>query len=585
MLIAGLMSCLMVDESIGDAFIDAAMPSFFSSIYLLANALYNISLLAILCPSGVVLGIFLYYTLVYRRAKKSHKERKILLQMERRNGDIGRKDKLFRQETRRPKGIAYGAGEFTQRLLVSINDGIVTFISYVSKKRLKKRVAVESAFTYNWCAMNKPALHQGTIYSNLGRGSILAIRLQGNFNAKDNDTNMLNPVRKRKVVPNPPEIMRMVKVSHMWWTVHDGHLNSIVRPRVHQPSMIAQSAGHLFRSDYSFARKSHRELRATIFFDAGEALLRIWSNLLITTVHEKGVDYDWKVELFEVPASALLEELQNVFDAFYPDGIPMSEVEKKEACELFSKWIQGQHSSHLTGGMCSDSQMIPFKAFHGWFYDLSEMIHSAMSDRLLTYVLLLSHRSNATSADAVRLLNIIAPKHSNTIYKTYISIRPSSVVAPPLKTMYTENYYFGSPLLSRRWYNRRGHHSIQDIDCQSDDDDLYYTYAQSSLDYDDLYSTYAQSFSEGRLPDSINPMNNLVGSPRNFSYPQDPQEVNNDSKSEDLYCTCPEGVSVENASPSTHPQKSLKGGLQNICKLRDPLRKTPLRSIYPRAPQ
>ena len=50
-LIAGLMSCLMVNESNGDAFINAAMPSFFSSTYLLANVLYNISLLAILCRS------------------------------------------------------------------------------------------------------------------------------------------------------------------------------------------------------------------------------------------------------------------------------------------------------------------------------------------------------------------------------------------------------------------------------------------------------------------------------------------------------------------------------------------------------
>ena len=76
-LIAGLMSCLMVNESIGDAFIDAAMPSFFSLLYMLADALYKISLLAILCPVIAVLGIFLYYRLLYRPAKKSHRERKI----------------------------------------------------------------------------------------------------------------------------------------------------------------------------------------------------------------------------------------------------------------------------------------------------------------------------------------------------------------------------------------------------------------------------------------------------------------------------------------------------------------------------
>ena len=566
------MSCLLVNESIGDAFIDCAMPSLFSSVYVLANDLYHISLLAILCPTSVVLGIILYYRLVYLRAKKSLQEREILLLMRDRKGDFGREEKLFRQNTykelnRRSSGVVYGFGEFIQRLLVSLNDGIVILIAHVSDMRLKKRVAVESAFTYKWCAMNKPALHQGTMFSNRGRDSISISRLEIGYDGEGSVNDGYYPVRKRKIVPNPPEITRMVKASHMWWTAHDGQSNSTSDSLVRQLSTVSQSAGHLFKSDFSSARESHRELRATVFFDTGEALLRIWSNLLMVAVQEKGVDHDWKVELFEVPASALLEELQNVFDAFYPDGIPMSTVEKKEACELFSKWIQGQESSRLGGGMCLDSQMIPFKAFHGWFYDLSEMIHNSMSDRLLTHTLLLTRRSNAASADAVRLLNVIAPKHSNTIYKTYISVRRPSVVALSVNTMYTENPFFGSPLLSCHSYNPKGHDPIPDIKRHTDGNDLYATYDQNPLG--------------GRLPDSVYPINNLGGSPRNFTYPRKIHDVN---KSDGLYCTYPEGDSVENASPSAHPHSSLKGSPHNIRELRDPLRRTPLNSIYPHTP-
>ena len=517
-LIAGLMSCLMVNESMGDAFIDAAMPSFFSSIYILANALYKISLPAILCPSIAVVGIFLYYTLVYRRAKKSHQKRKILRQTRKRNSDIGREDKLFRQNTRRPREAAYGVVEFVQRLLVSLNDGIVTVIVHISDKRLKKRVTVESAYSHRWCAMNKPALHQGTMLSNRVRNNTSVIRLEGEYNGEDSANNGHDLVRRRKIVPNPPEIIRMVKASQMWWTVHDGQLNTIAGSL----SITVQPADHLFRSDYPVARESRRELRATIFFDTGEALLRVWSNLLIAAVHEKGMGHDWKVELFEVPASVLLKELRNIFDAFYPDGIPMSEVEKREACELFSKWIQGQESSQSSDGVCSHSQMIPFKAFHGWFYDLSEMIHQSTYDRLLSHILLLTQRSNAASADAVRLLNVIAPKHSHTIYKTYISVRPSSVVALPLNSMCTENPFFGSPLISRHSHNPSGQDSIPDI--------------KGRTDGNDLYSTYGQSPEGGRLSDSIYPMNDLEGSPRNFTYPQKIHDVN---KSNDLYCAYP----------------------------------------------
>ena len=567
-LIAGLMSCLMVNESIGDAFIDCAMPSFFSSTYLLANVLYNISLLAILCPTSVVLGIFLYHKLVYRYAKKSHKKRKILLQVRKRSGDFGRGEKLLRQKTykelnRRPRGMAYDFCYFIRRLLVSINDGIVTFIAHVSDKRLKKRVAVEIAHSGDWCAMNKPALHQGTMHSNFGRDSISVVKLEDGHSGKDSANDGHNIVRKRKIVQNPPEIMRMVKASHMWWTVHDGQPNSISGSRARQPLITAQFSCQPLRSDNPSGRRSVRVLRATIFFDTGEALLRILSNLLTPAVYAKGVDNDLKVELFEVPASALLEELQNIFDTFYPDGIPMSEAEKKETCELFSKWILGQDSARLSGTKCSDSQIVSFKAFHGWFYDLSEMIHNSMSERLFTHILLLTNRSNGASAGAFKLLNVVAPKHSNTIYNTYISARPTPVIVPPLKAMYTENYYFGCPLLSRRWYNPRGYDSMQNIDYQRDDDDLYSTYAQRSLG--------------GQLSDSIYPLNNLGGSPRNFTYPHKIRDVD---KGDDLYCTYPEGDSIENASPFSHPHRSPKGSPHNIRGLRYPLRKTTRNPVY-----
>ena len=448
----------MVNESIGDAFIDAVMPSFFTSIYLLANALYKISLLAVLCPFCAVAAIFLYHTFVYRRAKKSHEERKILLQLRKRHGNFGREE-ARRLKTRHSREEAYGAGDFIRRLIVSLNDVIVTLITYLSDERLKRRVAVESAFVYKWRAMNKPALHQGTMHPNRVSDNISVIRLEEN--AIDNHY----PVSKVKIVPYPLEIARMVKASHMWWTAHDSQSSSILDSLVHQTSII-------FRSDYSLAIESRRELRATIIFDTEEALLLIFSKLSTAAVHEKGVDNDWKVELFEVPASALLEELQNIFDTFYPDGIPMSEVEKKEACELFREWIQGHDSSQSSGGVCSDSQMVRFKDFEDWFNDLSERIHDLTSDRLLTHILLLSHRSNAASADAVRLLNIVAPKRSNAVDMSSQSVRQSPVIASSQSTKSTENPFFGSPLLSPYSYKSPDRDSIQDIEHHGNGNDL-----------------------------------------------------------------------------------------------------------------
>ena len=497
-LIAGLMSCLMADESIGDSVIDAVMPSFFTSIYALADALYQKSLLAVLLPSIAVVGIFFYYMLVYRRAKKSHQEREILLQTRKRSGDFGREEK-------RPIGVAYGVGEFFQRLFVSFNDGIVTLITHFSGEGLKKRVAVESTFSYEWCAMNKPVLHQGTIHSNLGWESISILELKGVYNGEDIANHGHYSVQKRT---NPPEITRMVKASHMWWTVDDGQSNSISGSHVHQPSIV-------FRSDYNIARESQRELRATIFFDTGEALLRIWSNLVIGAFEEKGMNNDWKVEFFEVPASVLLNELQNVFDGFYPDGIPMSEVEKKEACERFREWIQD--CSQSSGELCLESQMVLFKEFHDWFYDLSESIHDLTSDRLLTHILLLTHSSNGASANALKLLRAVAPKRSNIIYTSSYPARQSPVVIPSSYTIYTENPSLGSPLIPSNLHNPGCLDLARDIKHHVDDDDLYSIYIENPVG--------------GSLPDSIYPMNNLGGSPRNFT---SPQAINDVLKGNDL---------------------------------------------------
>ena len=216
------------------------------------------------------------------------------------------------------------------------------------------------------------------------------------------------------------------------------------------------------------------------------------------------MDHDWKVELYEVPASVLLKQLQNIFD-----GIPMSKVEKKEACDLLREWIQD--SSQSSGGEYSDSQMVLFKEFHSWFYDLTEMIHNSMIDRLLSHILLLTHHSGAASVDTGKLLNTVAPKHSSIIYTSSYPARPAPVVALSENTMYTENPVLGSPLISPHSYNPGGQDSIQDI--------------KRHADGHDLYSTYGQRSPEGRLPDSIYPMNNLEGSPRNTTYPQVTHDV------------------------------------------------------------
>ena len=72
--------------------------------------------------------------------------------------------------------------------------------------------------------------------------------------------------------------------------------------------------------------------------------------------------------------------------------------------------------------------------------------------------------------------------------------------------MHTENPSIDSPLISSHLHNPDCLDSTRDIKHHVDDDDLY--------------STYAGNPFGGSFPDSITPLNNLGGSPLNFTYPE-----------------------------------------------------------------
>ena len=61
------------------------------------------------------------------------------------------------------------------------------------------------------------------------------------------------------------------------------------------------------------------------------------------------------------------------------------------------------------------------------------------------------------------------------IYTSSYPARPTPVDAPPLNTMYTENLFFGSPLISPDSHNPGGQDSIPDIKHHADGHDLHST--------------------------------------------------------------------------------------------------------------
>ena len=519
------MSCLMLHESIGDAFIDAAIPSLFSSIMILCAGLYNISPFALLFPLSVIVSFVGYYTFIYSPAKRAYEKRRSVLRGRQATADFDTHGKRFRslphEDTPRDqKRLTHGIREFIRRFLIKLKYGSISVITHVSVEGLKKRMAVKVAYLKKWGAMNKPTLHQGTMLSNSTSEfeSAFTVKIELKEDDKDITTDTCSHKRKQRRASTPQLIIGMMTSSKVYRTATDGHIYAGTSSSVQVQAQDQQTTvpvsvlpAHDRIVTTSLDNNAiHRELQQVIIFHARDALLRIWSNLLNAAKNQKGddinINIEFNLDVVEIPSPTLLKELKNIFNVFYPDGIPLSEAAKIEACELFTIWTEEHQFTTFYGDVCVDTEVVPFRLFQIWFYDLSEMIHNRMSDRLFDYFMSSSNRSVATTAASRKYFKAVREQQAEDSNR---QISASNVTSH--QSVVLENYDNFTPDVNPIFGT-----SQYSADLHYRNDQAMIREALLPVDGDDLYSTYARSMSEGRLPDFINPMNTPMNMPRNM---------------------------------------------------------------------
>lgn len=96
-------------------------------------------------------------------------------------------------------------------------------------------------------------------------------------------------------------------------------------------------------------------------------------------------------EALIVPVTDLYQEFENIFSAFYPDGIPMTPEEVFEACEHFQDWSKGENTRYSNGVekvVIDDVIGIDFEVFGAWFCSLLfNQLHDVVTNRLLDHTL------------------------------------------------------------------------------------------------------------------------------------------------------------------------------------------------------
>ena len=398
-LIAIIMTSILANQEIGNAVIDAIIPTFYSAILVLGAELYKVSLSALLFPFCLVIGLICYYVFVYRPAKAAHRQRgKLLRQAELETEATGRRNRLRkhsgRESSKGPEGRLNSLYEYVSRvsnmLIISVQSGIAN----LSYNKMKLHKLKKCADRQRWCAMNSPASFQGTItlVSEDEAGGVYK-----NYPVRRNISTAGSNLSHRGSAP-PPEILRTM-------------MSATNRSRSHgaipyQPRSSHGSTKGLWEANELVIMKclegdrSSKQLRPMIIFDSEQAVSRIRSNLSARAptnakgriVYEETERDDEYESMLEVPVDDLVEQFDDVFDYFYPDGIKMSEVEREEGYDSFTIWLQQQELNfklRLDGAVYYEVQMIEFNLFESWFLDhLMAAIHNIMVDRLINHTLL-----------------------------------------------------------------------------------------------------------------------------------------------------------------------------------------------------
>ena len=162
-LIAMPMTCLLLNEFVGGAVIDAAIPAIYSALLVFGAILFSISFVALIICVIVILVSTNYWAFVYRPASLAHSRRKRKLKIIAANGGRTRASIKFnatssnansssKMSRYQPDSITAYCRRVFHIVKRSLQYGI-TALSY-RRKREKKHVAAQSV----WCGMNRPLL-------------------------------------------------------------------------------------------------------------------------------------------------------------------------------------------------------------------------------------------------------------------------------------------------------------------------------------------------------------------------------------------------------------------------------------------
>ena len=370
MAIAVPMTVILLNEFVGDAILDAVIPGIYAGIMVTGATLYTISLLALLLPFCIVIGILWYLIFIYRPAQHAHDRRKEVLKRCMLEDSLSNAHS-FRQNgsSGRFRGSAFGRQTLTgylSRVRTLAKHGIQDGISWISGGDIRLRDPRKHIVQRDWCHINMLPCYQGSIYEATAESD-----------AKDRNLSLVVPSRHAMFLP-PVKISNMMTSSTQWKALYQHRqkgLNNDVANLLDDSDQLVVTRPKVVESPL-------RSVRSPIVFDPAEILTRLWTK--VATSYPDALRGSKEVSM-----DALYTEFEAILTVFYPDGIRLSEAEKAEACEMFNHWRQWRHlDEDYVRDPPSGVEVVSFRLFDDWFIDtLVNALRGRLPERLLDHSL------------------------------------------------------------------------------------------------------------------------------------------------------------------------------------------------------
>ena len=375
------MTVILLNGLVGDAVIDAVIPGIYAGLIVGIADLYTVSLLALLVPICISVGVVCYLTFVFHPAQVAHKKRKEKMKR------LELEASYLHTSTNRHPAKASSRGGHSHasqyspigyfrrvfKIIIRAAQHGISWLSFEKQLNNTKQKRIDKI----WGLMNAPQCTQVHVVNTPESAERFPFSRKSSMSA-----------RNSSFLP-PTKITDMMTSSSQWKALYlerQNHLNSNTTPDSNTaPNATATATGAtagtsadalvlpIVTRPVSY-RSSRRKVSTLFVFDARDLLTRLKLQLVVGKKND------------EVSVEKLRDAFEEMIEVFYPDGIPLSDVERSEASDLFKRWKD--RDSLDSPKEVTSVQCVSMLAFEEWFMqEFMCVFRSTLPERLVDHSL------------------------------------------------------------------------------------------------------------------------------------------------------------------------------------------------------